>query len=591
MKKKISIVYNLIWSVKELALFNKSYLAVLIIESAVKGVTPVIGLLLIKRIIDYVQYRQESVREAIYLLIILTSVQLISELILILSRVKLDQYELQFDVFFQEKIYTQATALDCKQFENSRTYDLINRTQYDANAGIIGGIKTVFSLVSFAISTASYITIIMSFNVLIFFVVILFPVVRYMFEKKYNLEEYAITKNNTEKDRRAFYYGHLLTESEAFKELKIFGLSRLFINRYSEIKNRCNGDVIKLNVARGKVFACLVTIERVIDCIVTLFILAMTFDGILSIGSFVLYNNSIDGLKNNMSSVFSQVSFLYKNSAMIDEIRLFFNLQPENTNKDGIIIEKIDSIKMENVSYRYGSSKEYILKNINLEIGRGELIIFMGSNGSGKTTLMKIIMGLYDDYMGDVYINNHNLRDLNIEEYRTHVSALFQNYIRFESTIGENVGYGNTSEINNALELKRILNKVKMEEFTDSLSSELGYQFHNGTQISLGQWQKLAVGRTLFRNADLYVFDEPNSSLDMITESVILHAIQEETKDRISLIVMHRFNYMIEQADRIIVLHDGEISELGTHEELLLQDGLYKDLFHAYKEISFSLTA
>ena len=585
-KCKNALINNFIWALTELSHFKKTYLLCLILDALTKGITPVVSLLLIQKLIDLIQYQSGSLREAIIWLISLSLVQLLSELILVFTNVKLSNYELDFDRYFQKNIYLKVSKLSCKEFESSHTYDLINRTQYDANAGILGSIKTFFSLSSSLISSISYAIIIIKYNYLLFALIVAVPVIRYIFEKRFNIKEYSIEKENTEPDRRAGYISYLLTNSENFKELKTFGLFDFFIKKYQDIKRLCNLKLIKLNDKRGRVFAVLTIVEKIIDWGVTLLILIQTFNGLISIGSFILYNNSIDSLKDNVVEMFSQLSYWYRNSAMLDQIRNFFDLPPEKISEKGIMIDEIQSIRLENVYYKYQGKQEYALKNIKLELNAGELVILMGSNGSGKSTLIKIIMGVYDDYKGNVYVNGYNLKQLNLINYRQKISALFQNYIRYESNIEENIKYGNICEDCDPNRIRDILKKVQLGEYADQLSQTLGYQFQDGTQMSIGQWQKLALGRTLYRNAELYIFDEPNASLDLKTETEILKTIHNETSTKITLIIMHRFNYMVKYANNIVVLKDGEIAENGTHDQLIAKNGMYFDLFCMYQAIN-----
>ena len=584
-KKKRKVIDNFIWSVAEIFRFKKAYLLVLIMNSVVKGISPVVTLVIFQRMIDVIQFQSGTLQDAGILLASVAVVQLISECLLLFTGVKLSNYELAFDLHFQEQILKKVSTLSCKNFENNRTYDLVNRTQYDADAGILGSIKTFFSLAASLISSVSFAVIIAKFNIILFIIIIVIPVVRYIFEKRYNLKEYEVEKENTEPNRRAGYISYLLTNSEDYKEIKTFGLFRFFIKQYGLIRDACNLKQILLNNKRGRVFGVLTVLERVSDFAVTLWILIHTFSGTISIGRFLLYNNSIDNLKDNLVSIFSQLSFLYKNSAMIELIRDFFGLEPEDTNEDGIVVDKINSIKIEGVSYRYQGKKEYALKEINLEIKPGELTIFMGNNGSGKTTLMKIIMGVYNDYTGNVLINGHNLRELNMTHYRSKVSVLFQNYIKYESSIEDNIRYGNVNIAKQSKYIKNIMRRVKLGEYTDQLSQMLGYQFQEGTQMSIGQWQKMALGRTLYRDADIYIFDEPNASLDLLTESEILKTIRQETKGKITFIIMHRFNTMVVHANNITVLENGKIAESGTHSQLINKQGIYAALFNQYHNI------
>ncbi|WP_270368020.1 ABC transporter ATP-binding protein [Eubacterium ramulus] len=591
--KKNSPIDNFIWVLKEISKFKKRYVLVLLVDAVLKGVMPIITLLLTQKLIDLIQYRSAILQKAVFLLVMLFITQLFSEIILIFTNVKLNNYELDFDRFFQQKIYSKASTLKCKDFENSYTYDLINRAQYDANTGVLGSIKIFFSLTSAIISVVSYSIIILKYNYVLFLIIAIVPVIRYLFEKRFNLKEYILEKENTEPNRKASYISYLLTNSENFKEIKTFGLFDFFIKKYNSIKYNsikylCNLKLIRLNNKRGQAFVMLTILEKLVDFAVTILIMIQTFNGVLSIGNFVLYNNSIENLKDSVVSMFSQLSYLYKNSAMLDQIRSFFELSPENTNESGIIIENIVSIKLDHVSYKYQGKKNYALKNINLEIKAGELVIFMGNNGSGKTTLVKIIMGIYDDYSGTVFVNNYDLKTINLNQYRKKVSALFQNYIQYESTIADNIIYGDICKQYSKEYVIDILRKIRLEECADDLSQNLGYQFQEGTQMSIGQWQKLALGRTLYREADIYVFDEPNASLDLKTESAILKTIHDETNNKIAFIIMHRFNYMVEVADQIVVLNNGIIAECGSHEQLIDENGLYYDLFQMYKELNES---
>lgn len=412
------------------------------------------------------------------------------------------------------------------------------------------------------------------------------PIIRYLFEKKYNLNEYAVEKENTEPNRRIGYISYLLTDSENFKEIKTFGLFDFFIKRYQDIKGLCNIKLIRLNNKRGRAFSILTILEKIVDLGVTLLILSQTFAGVLSIGKFLLYNNSIDSLKDNVISMFSQLSYLYKNSAMLDQIRKFFDLAPENTNENGVEIDEIRTVKFDKVSYKYQGKSEYALKDITLVLNAGEIAIFMGENGSGKSTLVKIIMGVYSDYTGTVLINGFDLRELNMKKYRQKVSALFQNYINYESSIEENITYGDVQKKSDQKRIMDILEKVQLDEYKDQLSQILGYQFQDGMQMSIGQWQKLALGRALYRDADIYIFDEPNASLDLRTESSILQTIHSETHNKITIIIMHRFNFLVRYANRIIVLKDGSIAEMGTHDQLIEENGLYYELFCMNRKVN-----
>lgn len=585
-KKKRKIAGNLIWSLKELYKFDKAYMFLFLLQAIISGMLPVISLVLIQQIINELQYQTGSLEHIVRKLFLMFLIQLICEITLYYVQLGLENLELKFSAYFQAKILKKVEILDSKDFENTQTYNLINRTQYDGNAGILGTIKILFLLTSLIISTISYMVIIINYNVLIFALMVVLPVIKYFFEKKYNLEEYRLDIKNTEADRQTSYITFLLTNSENFKEIKSYNLFGYFIKKYEKIKDLFNQDYIELNQKRTKTFSAISIIDKGVECLVMLGILIQTFSGIISIGDFILYNNSIDSLKENIMAMFSQMSNIYKNSAMIEQIRLFFEIEPENLHKDGVEIDEIYKIELKNISYRYQGKEDYALKNINLTFTKGDFTVLMGYNGSGKSTLIKIISGIYSDYEGVVFVNDINLKNVDLAKYRKSVSVMFQNYIKYESSISDNLRYGNLKDSLPAV--ARMLDKVVLPEFKDYMDQALGYQFTEGTQISIGQWQKLALGRTLIKPADIYIYDEPNASLDIASECSVLNMLYEEMRSKITILIMHRFNCMVERANRIIVLEHGKIRECGTHEELLKNRDLYFKLFNAQKEMTVS---
>lgn len=583
-QKKERVLANLLWAIKFIYKFEKKYLLALMIESLMNGIIPVVTLLLTQAMVNSVQLGIRPFQEVAILLVYLISFEIISNILLRFSEVQLSNYELRLGAYIQVQILKKVSTLDCKDFENSNTYDLVNRAQYDADMGVLGNIKSLFSLISLVITSASYIAILFNYNIIILIVIILIPVIRYSFEKKYNLLEYSVTKENTELERKTSYISFLLTNSENFKEIKIFDLFSYFIEKYERIKEVCNNKLINLHNARTRIFCILESIELVIDFAVILTIIRETFIGTILIGEFILYNNSVNSLKQNLISIFSCLSVVYKNNAIIDQIRLFFELSPEKINEKGVTIEKINEIELRNLSYKYKGAKKYTLSNINMKLRTGDFVILMGYNGSGKSTLVKIIMGIYNDYEGEIYVNKVNRKKINLKSYRKKIGSLFQDYIKYEMTIPENIWYGNLKYENDYNKIAKLLFDVKMEEEIGKTNQTLGYQFNDGRQLSIGQWQKLALARTLIKEADFYIFDEPNAALDLISESDVLKTIYEEAHERISIIIMHRFNGIVLKATNIVVLENGSIKETGTHQELLAKKGLYYKLFITQKD-------
>ena len=587
MKTKVFSLYkNIIWIVKEINSFNKMYPFLLGINSLFQAVLPVFALVITQMLIDTIQRRIVHYKYVIVLVLLLVITQMITDVVLPYITLWINNFELKFEVYTQAKLLKKVAKLKSKDFESSTIYDLIVRTQYDMNAGVIGNAKLIFDVFSVLISAISYVIVLFKYSVIMIGIIIFISLFRYLYEKKYNILEYNTIKENTSKERRASYIFQLLTNSEYIKELRIYDLFEYFIEKFKKNKENCKKKLISLHSKRTYVFSWIAIIEIAVDTAILVNMIRDIILGNILLGKFVLYNSSVNNLKQNTISLFSRISLFYKNNEIINQLRGFFELSEEHICLMGERIEKIRDIELVNVSYKYKPDRPYVLKDISLKITANTQLVIMGENGAGKTSLVKIIMGLYDDYEGEIYVNGINLKKINLKNYREKVGVLFQDYIKYESTIENNIYYGNLNRFGHKDELNQILKKIKMDKYINNSAQKLGYQFEGGEQISIGQWQKLALGRCLFSNADVLIFDEPNASLDLSSEKEILTALQEKSEEHISIFIMHRFNPVVLHANKIIVLKKGSIVENGNHQELIEGRGRYYDLYTIYSEFN-----
>ena len=587
MKTKVFSLYKtIIWIVKEINSFNKMYPFLLGINSLFQAVLPVFALVITQMLIDTIQRRIVHYKYVIVLVLLLVITQMITDVVLPYITLWINNFELKFEVYTQAKLLKKVAKLKSKDFESSTIYDLIVRTQYDMNAGVIGNAKLIFDVFSVLISAISYVVVLFKYSVIMIGIIIFISLFRYLYEKKYNILEYNTIKENTSKERRASYIFQLLTNSEYIKELRIYDLFEYFIEKFKKNKENCKKKLISLHSKRTYVFSWIAIIEIAVDTAILVNMIRDIILGNILLGKFVLYNSSVNNLKQNTISLFSRISLFYKNNEIINQLRGFFELSEEHICLMGERIEKIRDIELVNVSYKYKPDRPYVLKDISLKITANTQLVIMGENGAGKTSLVKIIMGLYDDYEGEIYVNGINLKKINLKNYREKVGVLFQDYIKYESTIENNIYYGDLNRFGHKDELNQILKKIKMDKYINNSAQKLGYQFEGGEQISIGQWQKLALGRCLFSNADVLIFDEPNASLDLSSEKEILTALQEKSEEHISIFIMHRFNPVVLHANKIIVLEKGSIVENGNHQELIEGRGRYYDLYTIYSEFN-----
>ena len=265
----------------------------------------------------------------------------------------------------------------------------------------------------------------------------------------------------------------------------------------------------------------------------------------------------------------------------------------DNTYKDGEYIKnkvfnqlsssfgKIRNIKIENLSFKYKNSTEYVLKNINLTICENDHLAIVGKNGSGKSTLLKILLGLYDDYEGNVYINGVEIRNIEKEKLYSQISILFQDYTKYELSVRENICCSCIEYQQENSRIYQALEKIDANKKIYNLDKRLGCYFENGIQLSGGEWLKIGLARIFFKEANLILLDEPNAALDPISEQEVLKKIKKETEGKISIIITHKFVNIPLYANRIVVMNQGKIEGDGKHEELIRKCNMYDELYNA----------
>ncbi|MGW9125707.1 ABC transporter ATP-binding protein [Paenibacillus chitinolyticus] len=241
------------------------------------------------------------------------------------------------------------------------------------------------------------------------------------------------------------------------------------------------------------------------------------------------------------------------------------------------------SIEIKQLSFKYPSHNDYVLENVSFKINIGEKIAIVGDNGAGKSTLAKCLVGLYEVENGKIIFDDIELREMDLAEYRNHVAVLFQDFVHYYLKIRENIAVGNISKLQDDNELKLAAEMANLTNLVnkceDGLDTELGNLFEEGTELSGGQWQKVALSRVFLRNAEIIVLDEPTASLDPMTEAEIFKQFINAAKNKTAIFITHRLG-SCRFADRILVLKNGRIVEQGSHNELIYSKGEYARMFH-----------
>jgi ATP-binding cassette subfamily B protein len=294
--------------------------------------------------------------------------------------------------------------------------------------------------------------------------------------------------------------------------------------------------------------------------------------------------------QGTFAGLFDNVNKLYENGLFMENLFSFLELK-----ETGERIPSVDSpqttssqgIEFRNVSFRYPSHEKPVLKNISFMVSVGEKVAVVGENGSGKTTLMKLLAGLYEPTEGEILLHGKNLQSYPPDVLRKKIGIIFQDYVRYQTTIRDNVGFGSVDDLGDQARIERAASQGGGSEVVDSLpdgwETTLGGWFQKGRELSGGQWQKVALSRAFMREGEVIILDEPTSALDAEKEYEIFKRFKDLTEGRTAFLVSHRFS-TVRMADRIIVLKNGEIEESGTHTDLTARKGTYARLFELQAE-------
>lgn len=567
--------------VKNMFEVDQLYIFFMSIVTIIQSLIPALSLLIMQQIINLIQLGNHNIILIVQLLIFYVSVDLFSTVLTGFTTFYTTKFSLKFNLYIKKIIMVKASTLSLWHYENSATYDKIKLAERADGGTIIGQFSTFISMIGTSITALSYIAILLRFNYFVILIIIITPIVKYIIVNTINKKQFAIVKARTNQERKTWYYNFIVTNGTHFKELKIYHLFAFFIEKFESLTKAFN----KQDIGIAKETLIKVTTISIFEQIITGGIFSFTiycgFIGVILLGDVVTYTRAVISNQSCIQTILQNTSQMKKSNLYISQFYSFIDLENrealEAVNKIRME-DQIHSIQVENLSFKYDTG-DYVLKHVNFTFRKGEAFAVVGKNGSGKTTLSKLLLGLYDNYEGNIYINGMELRSIDKESYMRKTASLFQDYIRYDATFRENIAYGNLDILNDDEKLKEISKLFKLTNIIDesnkNLDTQLGYWFDEGKQISIGEWQRLSIARTFSRNADVIVLDEPNSALDAISDYEISLLYQHLLQNKMGIIIAHKFNHFINQANCIVVLDKGELVESGTHMELMKREGIY----------------
>jgi len=481
-------------------------------------------------------------------------------------------------------ILEKALTLQLANFEDSEFYDKLTQARREASSRPLSLVNRTFGLVQNAISLTSYAVLLFAFSPWAVVILIGAGLPSFFAEAKFSGDAFRLFRWRSPETRMQMYLETVIAREDGVKEVKLFQLGPRLLQRYRDIFKKLFVEDRRLTLRRDTWGFVLGLLSTSAFYGAYAWIVITTINGGITLGAMTMYLVLFRQGQAAVAASLSAISGMYEDNLYLSNLYDYLGqaVTPHyGEAKHGPKPEQ--GLEFRHVSFSYAGSTDKALTDVSFQIFPGESLALVGENGSGKTTLIKLLTRLYEPTEGNIILDGLDLQEWDVEALRQRIGVIFQDFGRYQFSVGENIGAGDVRHIDDAERWTKAARTGMaapfIEDMPEGYETQLGRWFKGGRELSGGQWQKIALSRAFMRSdADILVLDEPTAAMDAASEAAIFDHFQSQSHNKMTILISHRFS-TVRAADRIIVIHDGEILEQGNHESLLAENGQYAHLF------------